>query len=126
MLSMTSCCACKPTLHSGCVYQACLLELKLAPREHREIGNTADVVLCCQTREPFRVDLHHNCTPGEVSGGLRHVRRRHTARSAPGCPEIRQNRNVTVANDLVELLFVDFDGFVYCRQLRFAVTAFPN
>ena len=123
---LQSCCARKPTLHSACVYHARLLELKLTSREHCEIGDATDVVLCCQTREPFRVDLHHNRTPGKLSGGLCHVRRRHTARSAPGSPEVRQNRNLALANDLVELLFVDFDGLAYCRQLRFAGTAFPN
>ena len=102
------------------------MELKLTSREHCEIGNATDVVLCCQTREPFRVDLHHNRTPGKLSGGLSHMRRRHTARSAPGSPEVRQNRNLALANDLVELLFVDFDGFADCRQLRLAGTAFAN
>lgn len=32
------------------------------------------------------------------------------ARSTPGSLEIGQNRNLTLANDLVEFLFVDFDG----------------
>ena len=73
-----------------------------------------NVVLFCQARELLRIDLHHDCTPGEVSGGLCHVRRRHTARSAPRCPEVRQNRNLALANDLVELLFVDFDGLSNC------------
>jgi hypothetical protein len=94
--------------------------------EHGEIGNAADVVLCRQTREPFRIDLHHNCTTSKVAGGLRHVRRRHPARPAPGSPEVRQNGNLAVANDLVELLFVDFDRFADCRQLRLAGTAFAN
>jgi hypothetical protein len=39
--------ACEPSLHSRCIYQARLLELKLTSREHCEIGNAADVVLCC-------------------------------------------------------------------------------
>ena len=54
------------------------------------------------------------------------MRRRHTARSAPGCPEFRQNRNLALANDLVELLFVDLDGFADRRQLRLADTAFAD
>jgi len=54
------------------------------------------------------------------------MRRRHLARSAPGSPEVRQNGNLALANDLVELLFVDFDRFADCRQLRFAATAFAN
>jgi hypothetical protein len=126
LVLLSLCCACKPTLHGRCVYEACLLELELTSREHCEIGNAADAVLCCQAREPFSIDLHHNCTPGEVSGGLCHVRCRHTARSAPGSPEVRQNRNLALANDLVELLFIDFDGFAYCLQLRFAGSAFAN
>src|SRR3954471_16020070 len=70
--ALESCRACKPTLHGGCVHDTRLLKLKLTPRKHGEIRNAANVVLCCETREPFRVDLHHDCTPGEVSGGLRH------------------------------------------------------
>jgi len=81
--ALASCCACEPTLHGGCVHQARLLELKLTSREHGEIGYAADVVLCRQTREPFRIDLHHNCTTSDVAGGLRHVRCRHPARPAP-------------------------------------------
>jgi len=104
LVPLQSCCACNPTLHCLCVYQARRLELKLTLREHREIGNAADVVLCCQAREPFRIDLHHNGTPGEVSGGLCHMRCRHTARSAPGSSEVRQNRNLALANDFVEQL----------------------
>src|SRR5215472_866666 len=126
MPSVPSCCACKPALHSRGIYQARLLELKLTSREHCEIGNAADVVLCCQTREPFSIDLHHNCTPREFAGGLGHLRGGHTARSAPGCPEVRQDRNLALANDLVELLLVDFDGFGYCRQLHPAGTAFAD
>src|SRR5579863_5258653 len=114
MSSVPSCCAGDPTLHGGCIYQARLLELKLTSREHREIGNATDVVLCCQAREPFGVDFHDDCSPSKLSCSLCHVRRRHAARSAPGSPEVRQNRNLAVANDLVELLFVDFDGFSYC------------
>ena len=106
---MSSCCACKPTLHGGCVYEACLLELKPTSGEHREIRNAADVVLCCKSRESFRIDFQNDCTPGEVPSGLRHVRRRHPARSAPRSPEVDQNRNLALANDLVEFLFVDFD-----------------
>jgi len=54
------------------------------------------------------------------------MRHRHTARSTPRRPEVGQNRDLALANDLVELLFVDFDGFIYCRQLRFAGTAFAD
>ncbi len=118
-----SCCPGEPALHNRCVHQARLLELKLTSREHGEIGNAADVVSCRQARQTFRIDLHHNSTPSEVAGGLRHVRRRHPARPAPGSPEVRQNWNLAVANDLVELLLVDFDGFADCRQLRLAGTA---
>ena len=83
-----SCCACKPTLHRGRVYQARLLELKLTSWEHCEIGNAADVVLCGKLWEPFRIHLEDDCAPGKVPRGLRHVRRCHPARPAPGRPEI--------------------------------------
>jgi hypothetical protein len=118
--------ACKPALHSSCIYQTRLLELKLTSRKHGEIRNAANVVLCCQTRKLFRVDLHHDCAPSEVSGGLCHEGRRRAAWSAPGCPEVRQNRNLALANDLVELLFVDFDRFADWWQVRFAGTAFAD
>ena len=50
-------------------------------------------------REPFRVDLHHDGTPGEVSGGWRHEGRRRAAWSAPGRPEVPKNRDLALAND---------------------------
>src|SRR3954452_1083377 len=124
--ALESCRACKPTLHGGCVHDTRLLKLKLTPRKHGEIRNAANVVLRCDTREPFRVDLHHDCTPGEVSGGLRHEGRHPAAWSTPGRPEVRKNRDLALANHFVELLFVDFDRFADCRQLRLAGTAFAN
>jgi len=105
-----SCRAGKPTLHGGCVYEASLLELKLTSGKHREIGNAADVVLRGKPRVTFRVHLQHDCAPGEISRRLRHVRRGHAARSTPGYPEIGQNRHLALGNDLMEFLFVDFDG----------------
>ena len=54
------------------------------------------------------------------------MRRRHTAGSAPGSPEGCENWNLALANDLVELLFVDFDGFAYWRQLSLASTAYAD
>src|SRR4051812_36084058 len=44
----------------------------------------------------------------------------------PGRPEVRKNRDLALANHFVELLFVDFDRFADCRQLRLAGTAFAN
>jgi hypothetical protein len=87
-LFASACCTCKPTLHRDCVNQACLLELKLTSREHREIRNAADVVLGGKPRVTFRVHLHHDCAPGHISCGLCHVRRCHPAWSAPGSPEV--------------------------------------
>ncbi len=126
LFAFQSCCSCKPTLHGGCVYQAYLLELKLTSGKHREIGNAAHVVLRGELRITFRVHFQHDCAPGQLPRRLRHVRRGHAARSAPGRPKIGQNRDLALANDLVELLFVDFDRFADCRQLRLAGTALAN
>ena len=124
--ALQSCCLPKPTLHCGCVNQACLLKLKLTSRKHREIRNAADVVPGCKPRVTLRVDLQYDCAPGHISCGLCHVRCCHPAWSAPGGPEVRQDRNLALANDLVELLFVDFQRFANCGQLRPAGTAFSE
>jgi hypothetical protein len=42
------------------------------------------------------------------------VGRCHAARSAPGRPEIGQNRDLALANDLMEFFLVDFDGLANC------------
>jgi hypothetical protein len=57
---------------------------------------------------------------------LGHVRRRHPARSTLRSPEIDQNRNFALANDLVKFLFVDFDRLASSRQFRLAGTALAN
>ena len=114
LFALDSCRACEPTLHGIRVNQACLLELKPASREDREIRDAADVVPGCKRRETFRVHLHHDCTSGEVPRNLRHMRSRRPAWSAPGSPEVGQNRNPALANNLVEFLFVDFKGLANC------------
>ena len=126
LFAFQSCRACKPILHGGCVNQARLLELKVTTREHSEIRNAAHVVLSCKLWEPFRIHFQHDCAPGEISRRLRHVRRGHAARSAPGRPKIRQNRYLAFADNLLKFLFVDFHGLANRRQLCLACSTFSD
>src|SRR5580704_19421046 len=69
------------------------------------------------------VDFHHNGLTRHVLCGARDFWRSCATRTAPVSPEINQDRNARVLDDLVEQCRVDLDGFIEWRQRRFACTA---
>ena len=113
----------EPALHRGRIYQACLLELQPAAREHGEVRNALDVVPRCELRVPLGVNLEDDGPSGEIAGGLLYVRRGHAARTAPGRPEIHQHGNLAVTNDLIKLRRADLDGLSHRWQGRLARAA---
>src|SRR5581483_7922807 len=56
----------------------------------------------------------------------RHLRSCHATWSTPCGPEIREHRHTRFMDDLIELLNIHFQRFVYGRQRRFAVPASPS
>lgn len=97
----------EPTLHGAGVDEAGLLELQIAAREDGEIRNALDVVAGGEFGELLGVDLEDDGLACEVVGDLGHMRCGHAAGAAPGCPEIDEDGDFAVADDLVELRGAD-------------------
>src|SRR6476469_5914643 len=91
-----------PSLHGVGVYQACLLELKAAARKYCEVRNAANVEPRGELREPLCVDFEHDGLSRQIARDLRNVRSGHSAGTAPLGPEINEDGNLAVANELVE------------------------
>ena len=103
--------ASQPTLHRARVHQTCLLELKSAVGEHREVRNALDVVSSRKLRVLLCVDLDHDSSPREISSDLSNMGRGHPAWATPRSPEIDEDRDFAFANNFVKLRGADLDGF---------------
>jgi hypothetical protein len=71
----------------------------------------------------FGVNLDDDCFPRHVLGGARNLRRGCAARSAPRCPEVDQDRNLSVLNDFVEKSRICRERFRYRGKVGFASAA---
>ena len=74
-----------------------------AAGEHGECGDRADVQPLTEIGEEFGIDLHdEKAAPGPCSD-LRQFGRDHPARSAPGCPEIHDDRDRRLRDQAIEI-----------------------
>ena len=87
-----------------------MLEAQLSAAEDGEVGDALNVIAGGQLRVLFGIHFEDEGLAGEVAGGLGDMRSGHAAGSAPGGPEIHENRNFGVAEDLVELGGTDGEG----------------
>ena len=94
------------------VHYARLLHYQAASGKYGKVRNSPHLVASRQLRIALRVNLQHN-------GSSRHFRSRplnfggrYATRAAPGGPEVDQHRNTSLANDLIELLNIDFHRLV--------------
>lgn len=71
----------------------------------------------------FGVDLDDDCFPRHVLGRARNLRRCCAARSAPRCPEVDQDRNLSVFNDFVEKSRICRERFRYRGEVGFTGAA---
>lgn len=85
-----------------------MLELEPAVGEDSEIGDALDTVTGSEIGVAFGIDLEDDGAAGELAGGLGDVGRSHAAGSAPGGPEIDEDRDFALADNLIEFGGVDF------------------
>jgi len=88
----------KPAFHGARINQASLLELKITPGKHSEVGNSLHTEASGELRELFGVNLEHDSLAGEVSRYLSDVRSGHAAGSAPRGPEIHYHWCLGIQN----------------------------
>lgn len=91
--------------------------------EHRKVRNAANVEPRRELRMAFRINLQNHGLTRHVCSSARDLGSRHSAGSAPGCPEVNQHGNAGLAQNFVEELRIGFQGFTYWRQRRLAGSA---
>src|SRR6185312_2899170 len=93
----------EPGFHRVRIDEARLLKLKIAPREDGKVRNALHVEASSERRVLLRVDLEDDGLTGEIARNLRDMRRGHAAGAAPCGPEVHEDGNFAVADDLIEL-----------------------
>src|SRR5580658_9024126 len=91
--------------------------------EHREIRYASNIEARRQFRMTLGVDLENHRLPGHICGRACHLGSRHSARSAPGGPEVNQHGYAGLAQNFVEELSIGFQGLIHRRQRRLAGSA---
>jgi hypothetical protein len=100
-----------------------LLLDEFSGEEHSEVWDAAYGETCGEFRVLIGVDLEDEGATRHVLCGACDLWGGGATRAAPVSPEIDQNGNSRVLDDLVEELSVDLYGFVERRQRKFARTA---
>ena len=80
-----------------------------------KVRNSPHLVAGRQLRIALRVNLQHNGSSRHFPGGPLNFGGCYATRAAPGGPEVDQNRNASLANDLIELLNTDLHRLVDWR-----------
>ncbi len=106
----------QPSAHFGSRDQTSLLENETSTTQNHEVGDG----LHAESRGCLGAFLSIHL---QDQGAARHFacqqmnfRRCHPAGSAPRRPEIRQDRNGTLSDDLAERVVIDIQGLVESRQ----------
>lgn len=113
----------EPVLHLLVAYESGLLGDELAGVEDGEVGDATDVVAGGELRVLLGVDLEDEGAAGGVGGGLLDLGGGHAAGAAPVGPEVDEDGDAGVLDDLVEERGVGGDGLVDGRERVFAVAA---
>ena len=112
-------------LHLLVADESGLLGDELSAVEDGEVRDSADVVTGGELAVLLGVDLEDEGTSLGVGGGLLHFRGRHAAGSAPLGPEVDEDGDTGVLDDLVEESDVCGDGLVNGREIILAVPQRP-
>jgi hypothetical protein len=113
----------QPGFHRVGINETGLLVLKVAVGEDGEVWDALDVEARGKLGVAFGVNFEHDGLAGHFLRDLCHVWRSHAARTAPRSPEIDEDRNATLANDLIEFGGAGFNWFGDGWQSVFAGSA---
>jgi hypothetical protein len=92
--------------------------------EYRHSRNGGDAILSAEARELFRVHFCHNEIARRFIRDFDHFGRDHFARTAPGRPEIHQDRQSGATRQRIETqIALDIDGLPRRRQFVLTLTA---
>ena len=105
------------------VDKAGLLFHEMAAGENGEVWNAPDIEAGRQVGMAFGIHFEDDGSPAHFSSGPCNFRSGHSARTAPGGPEIDQHRHPGLFDDFVEQLRIDFQGFADGTQRGFASSA---
>ena len=97
------------------VHYARLLLYQATFGKDGKVRNSPHLVAGRQLRIALRVNLQHNSSSRHFRGGPLNFGSRYATRAAPGGPEVDQHRNASLANDLIELLNIDYHRLVDWR-----------
>src|SRR6267154_2909571 len=97
----------QPGFHLIVADQSRLLRYRMTLAENNEVWNASHVESCRHFWIAFRINLHDHCSSGHICGRTLNFRRRHSAWSTPGSPEIHQHGDPGVLNNFVEYLRIN-------------------
>src|SRR3974390_422605 len=113
----------QPLLHLLMVHKAGLLLDQAALRENCEVWNATHIEASSQLRILLGINLEHDGPAAHLRSGARNFRGGHSARAAPGSPEIYQYRHAGLLDYFVEQLGIDFQRFRHRLERCFAGAA---
>ncbi len=97
---------------------------KLFPAlKHHKVRDRPNLIQIRQFRVRLRVHLEDQSPPRHLLRQQLDLGRRRKAWSAPGSPEVHQNRNLRILNDRQEIAAVRFDRLVRRSERRFTGSA---
>jgi len=94
----------EPGFHLIVTYESSLLTDQLSIAEDKKIRNAAHVITGGELRVFIGVNFEDDGLSGEISGGTGHFGRSHAAGTTPVRPEINQNGDAGVLEDVIEEL----------------------
>src|SRR5882757_7184854 len=113
----------QPLFHDIVAHEAGLLHHHFAAGHNGEVWNAADLKPRGELLVGFGVDFEYDGFAGHARGGLGDFGGGHAARSAPGGPEVDEDGDAGVLDDLVERRLVDRDWLSERRQIGLAGAA---
>src|SRR5215475_9072425 len=105
------------------VHHACSLNYRAALVKHCEVRDPTDIESSRQLGIALGIYLDDDGTASHVCGRPLYLGRRQAAGTAPFCPEIRKHWNPGVLHDFIELIGINFQGFIRRRNGGFAHAA---
>lgn len=103
----------EPARHFLCRHESRVFEHCRPTMENHEMGNSHNPVARRQLRITIRVDFEDDGLARKALRDFRHFRRSLSARTAPRCPEVHQNRHSCLTHNFLERCRVHFDGLGY-------------